>query len=126
VHDNVDDLLLAADAARLSGHPARALPYLNRVLERHAHDDRAPMAAFTRGRILMTLGQPGEAGESFDRAMTLGAQGSLHENALARAVEAYSRAGNTTRAAKLAQSYAERYPEGRWRAAVRAHGGVDE
>jgi transmembrane sensor len=125
VHDDVDDLLLAADAARLSGHAARALPYLDGVLERHARDDRAPMAAFTRGRICMTLKRPAEAAESFERALVLGAQGSLQENALARAVEAYGSAGDSARAASLARTYLARYPNGRWLTSVRAYGGLE-
>lgn len=125
VRDDVDDLLLASDAARLSGHPARALPYLDRVVDRHAPDDRAPMAAFTRGRIFMTLGRSGDAAASFERALDLGARGSLHENALARAVEAHSKAGNGARAAGLARTYVARYPAGRWRNAVRTYGGLD-
>ena len=126
VRDDVDDLLLAADAARLSGHPGRALPYLDRLVAGHASDDRAPMAAFTRARIYMTIGRPGEAAESFERAISLGARGSLHENALARAVEAHSRNGDTQRAATLARTYCARYPAGRWLASVRANGGLDE
>jgi len=125
VRDDVDDLLLAADTARLSGHSARALPYLDRVVDQHAKDDRAPMAAFTRGRIYVELGRPGEAAEAFDRAIALGAAGSLHENALARAVEAYARAGNSDRAVTLARTYMARYPDGRWLAAVKAHAGLD-
>ncbi|HEY8925219.1 MAG TPA: FecR family protein, partial [Polyangia bacterium] len=47
VRDDTADLLLAADAARLSGHPAEAVPYLERVLHGHAADPRAGLAAFT-------------------------------------------------------------------------------
>lgn len=125
VRDDVDDLLLAADAARLSGHSARALPYLERVIDQHAGDDRAPMAAFTRGRLEIELGRPGEAAQAFDRAIVLGATGSLRENALARAVEAHARAGNRDRAVTLARTYISRYPDGHWLAAVKAHAGLD-
>ena len=45
VRDDTADLLLAADAARLSGHPAEAVPYLERVLRGHTHDPRAGLAA---------------------------------------------------------------------------------
>jgi hypothetical protein len=126
VRDEVDDLLLAADAARLSGRGARALPYLERVVRDHASDGRAPMAAFTRGRVLLSLSRPAQAGSSFEDAMRLGAQGSLYENSLARAVEAYGRAGQNARAGALAHRYVERYPNGRWRSSVRAYGGIDE
>jgi transmembrane sensor len=126
VRDEVDDLLLAADAARLSGRGARALPYLERVVRDHATDGRAPMAAFTRGRVLLSLSHPARAGASFEDAMRLGAQGSLYENSLARAVEAYGRAGQNARASELARRYVERYPNGRWRSSVRAYGGIEE
>jgi transmembrane sensor len=126
VRDDVNDLLLAADAARLSDDPKRALGYLDRVIDAHARDDRAPMAAFTRGRIYMGLARPGEAADSFDRAVVLGAQGSLHENALARAVEAYARAGKKDRAQALARAYLSRYPDGRWVPMVRATADLTE
>ena len=53
VRDDVDELLLAADTARLSGHPAAALPFLERVEHDHAGDARAPLAAFTLGRLYL-------------------------------------------------------------------------
>jgi transmembrane sensor len=123
VRDTVDDLLLAADAARLSGHSAAALPYLDKVLSRHSDDGRSSMAAFTRGRILLGMGQSSSAGASFEQALRLGASGSLKENALARAVEAYGRAGDG-RAHALAERYVAQYPSGRWLARVKQHGGL--
>ena len=66
VRDDTADLLLAADAARLSGHPAEAVPYLERVLRGHTRDPRAGLAAFTLGRVLLDeLGRPSEAVEAF-------------------------------------------------------------
>jgi transmembrane sensor len=126
VGDTVEDLLLAADAARLSGHADRALPHLSRIVSAHSSDARAPMAAYTRGLILLGLGSPGPAAASFDRARAMGAQGSLRENALARAVEAHSRAGNAAAAATLAREYVDMYPQGRWLASVRQHGRLEE
>lgn len=124
VRDSVDDLLLAADAARLSGHQAQALPYLDRVVKNHSGDGRSAMAAFTRGRILLGLGRSASAGASFEDALRLGAGGSLRENALARAVEAYGKSGDG-RARSLAQRYLSEFPEGRWVASVKQHGGVE-
>jgi transmembrane sensor len=123
VRDSVDDLLLAADAARLSGHQAQALPYLDRVVSKYSGDGRSAMAAFTRGRILLNLGRASSAGASFEDALRLGAGGSLRENALARAVEAYGKSGNG-RAQALAERYLRQYPEGRWVASVKQHGGL--
>jgi transmembrane sensor len=126
VRDEVDDLLLAADTARLSGHPDRALPYLRRVVEGHPRDERAPMAAFTRGRLMLASGQHDAAARSFEASLDLGARGSLSENALARAIEAHGRGGDAVRARALAVRYVDLYPRGRWLASVRAFGGLDE
>ncbi|MDB4981332.1 MAG: VgrG protein, partial [Myxococcales bacterium] len=49
-----EGLMRAADAARLSGHPAAAVPYYERVVGDFAADARAPVAAFTLGRVLLT------------------------------------------------------------------------
>jgi transmembrane sensor len=126
VRDGVDDLLLAADAARLSGHPMEALPFLEQILDSHAKDNRAAVAAFTRGRILLGLGRVPEAGPVFEQALTLGAEGALEENALGRAVEAYGRAGDLANAQRLARVYLAKFPRGQWAAAVRAHAELSE
>jgi transmembrane sensor len=120
VHDDPEDLMLAADAARLSGHAAEAVPYLERVAAQHARDARAPLAAFTLGRIyLFDLGRPLEAKAAFARTRSMsGAQGALSEDALAREAEAAARAGLASEASRLAQDYLDRYPQGRRRAEV--------
>jgi len=124
VRDDTADLLLAADAARLSGHPAEAVPYLQRVLHGHARDPRAGLAAFTLGRVLLDeLGRPREAIEAFAFARSAG--GPLAEDALAREVEAVSRAGETTRSRDLAELYLRLYPNGRRAKAVSRFGGLD-
>ena len=68
--DTVEDLLVAADVARLSDHPSEALPYLQRILREHPRDERAPMAAFTLGRTLSGLGRTQEAMNMFGRVRT--------------------------------------------------------
>jgi transmembrane sensor len=124
VRDDTADLLLAADAARLSGHPAEAVPYLQRVLHGHARDPRAGLAAFTLGRVFLDeLGRPREAVEAFAFARSAG--GPLAEDALAREVEAVSRAGETTRSRELAELYLRLYPNGRRAKAVSRFGGLD-
>lgn len=124
VHDETEELLLAADTARLSGHPADAVPYLRRVLETHANDARAYLAAFTLGRVLLDeLGKPAEAALAFDRARTR--RGPLCEDALARAVEAWARAGNARRAHDLALEYRRTYPDGRRTPVVVKFGGLE-
>lgn len=120
---SVSDLLLAADAARLSGHPREALPFLTRVVEAHGEDTRAPLAAFTLGGVLMhQLGLPREAEAAYARARTTTTSEALAQDALARQVEAASRAGDDALAQKLARVYLDKYPEGRRVNAVRRFG----
>jgi len=124
VRDETADLLLAADVARLGGYPAEAVPYLERVLRAHASDPRSGLASFTLGRVLLDeLGRPGEAAEAFARARAGG--GPLAEDALAREVEAASRAGDVTRSRELAREYQAKYPHGRRAKAVSRFGGLD-
>ena len=124
VRNDTADLLLAADAARLSGHPAEAVPYLERVLHGHNHDPRAGLAAFTLGRVLLDeLGRPNEAVDAFALARSFG--GPLAEDALARQVEAASRTGDVTRSRELALLYQRLYPNGRRAKAVSRFGGLD-
>jgi hypothetical protein len=124
VRDETADLLLAADVARLGGYPAEAVPYLQRVLRAHSSDPRAGLASFTLGRVLLDeLGRPGEAAEAFARARAGG--GPLAEDALAREVEAASRAGDVTRSRELAREYQASYPHGRRAKAVSRFGGLD-
>src|SRR5258705_1579162 len=124
VRDETADLLLAADAARLGGYPSEAVPYLERVVRAHATDPRSSLASFTLGRVLLDeLGRPREAADAFARARKAG--GPLAEDALAREVEAASRAGDPTRGRELAREYQTLYPKGRRAKAVARFGGLD-
>lgn len=125
VGSDASELMLAADVARLSGHPAEAVPYLRRVLKEHTSDSRAPLAAFTLGRMYLgQLGSPGEAAAAFAQVRAMAPGGPLAEDALAREVEARSRAGEKAKAQQLAREYLQRYPVGRRTAVVRSHGGL--
>jgi len=125
VGDAADDLLLAADVARLSRHPAEAVAPLEALLRDHGDDARAPLAAFTLGRVLLEeLARPGDAADAFAKARALAPSGSLAEDALAREVEAAARAGDADRARREADEYARLYPRGSRAAAVRRYGGV--
>jgi len=126
VRDVPEDLLLAADAARLGGRPDRAVSFLERLVKRFPRDARAPLAAFTLGRTLLDqLGRPREAAQAFASARRLDSKGAMAEDALAREVEAWSRAGETELAQDRARDYLSRYPKGRRAAAVRRQGGLD-
>lgn len=117
------ELLLLADVARLSHHPADAVAPLSRLLREHAADPRAPLAAFTLGRVLLDeLGRPREAAQSFLRVQELDPSGPLSQDALAREVEAWSRAGEAASARARALQYVQKYPTGRRLRSVRHFG----
>jgi hypothetical protein len=118
-------LMDAADVASLSEHPEASVGYLSRVLREYAASPVAPLAGFTLGRVLLErLGQPADAAEAFAFASS-SARGSLAQDALAREVEAWSKAGRSHEAYQRAQLYVRRYPSG-WRLhAVRLYGGLE-
>lgn len=123
---NPADLMLAADTARLAGHPGAAADYLHTASIRHPESPLAPMASFTEGRIrLDRLGQARKAVRAFRRCRTLAPDGPLAQDALAREVEALSRAGDQQHAAERARAYLDTYPKGRRVRAVRMHGGIE-
>src|SRR5262249_31948469 len=110
---SVDELLALADVARLSGHPADAVAPLGRVIAENPKDTRAPLAAFTLGRLeLDTLGHPAPAAEAFARAIALGLPVNLVEDAYARLVEARAKAGDTAGAQAAADEYDRAFPGG--------------
>ena len=114
VRDEAGDLLLASDAARLSQHPTQAASLLRQLVSRHPRDPRAPSAAFTLGWVLMNqLGRPRDAALAFAQAESLAPRGNLAEDASARAVEGWYRAGDLTRARAELERYRARYPQGR-------------
>jgi transmembrane sensor len=119
-------LMDAADAARLSGHPAEAIGYLDRVVRDHRQSPVAALAAFTVGRVqLERLGDPHAAAEAFVTARSLAPAGSLAQDALAREVEARSKAGDANTANARAREYLDKYPEGARTRAVRLFGGIE-
>jgi transmembrane sensor len=125
VDDDVETLMEAADAARLTGHSEAAVRYLRKVVSDHRSNPATPLAAFTLGRMLLgQLGRPSEAAEAFALARELAPDGSLCQDALAREVEAWSKAGRSTEAYVRARLFLERYPESRRRRVVEFYGGL--
>jgi transmembrane sensor len=121
-----EELLLVADAARLAGHPDEGALALRRLLRDHRTDPRAPLAAFTLGRmLLMELGRPREAAAAFAQVRQLSPRGPFAEDALAREVEAWSQAGQSDLARERAQEYLQIYPGGRRTPSVRSMGGIE-
>jgi transmembrane sensor len=119
--DTVKELLVAADVARLSNHPAEAVPYLQRIIREHSRDERAPMAAFTLGRTLSGLGRTQEAMNMFARVRSAWPNSPLGEDALLRQAEAAAKLGDTAGAVRIAEQYDRDYPNGRRRAEVRRY-----
>jgi transmembrane sensor len=123
---SVESLLAAADAARADGRAADAVGLLRQSLDRHESDRRAPLAAFTLGRVLlMELARPREAAAAFAQARALAPHGAFAEDALAREVEAWAKAGEPVQARTHADEYRRLYPAGRRAAAVRSFGGLE-
>ena len=126
VRDIPDELLLAADVKRLSHHPAEAIAPLQQLVRDHADDTRAPMAAFTLGRILLEeLDRPADAATAFAAADKLAPTGPLAEDAVAREVESLARAGDRAAARQAAEQYVARFPGGRKLRSVRRTGGLE-
>lgn len=110
---STDDLLLLADVARLSGHPEDAITPLERVVRDASTDPRAPLAAFTLGRIALDLGQPARAERAFVAALALDLPDALRANALARLAEVRLDTRDFEGARAVAAQYLVEYPEGR-------------
>jgi transmembrane sensor len=123
--DTVEELLVAADVARLSNHPSEAVPYLQRIIREHPRDERAPMAAFTLGRTLGGLGRTEEAMNMFGRVQSAWPKSPLAEDALLRQAEAASQLGDVSAARRVAEQYDRSYPNGRRRSEVRRYAGLE-
>ena len=120
------ELLAFVDAARAAGHPERAVELLKQLLRDYPRDPRAPLAAFTLGRVLLNeLGRPREAAAAFNDVRRMAPSSQFAEDALAREVEAWSRASEPSRARALATTYLERYPSGRHAPRVKALAGLE-
>lgn len=111
---SAEQLFAAADHARAEGRPLEAAQSLKQLMQRFPRDGRAPLAAFTLGRLLLeSLHQPAEAARAFAQARALAGSGSaLAEDALAREADALRAAGSTSEAAKRAELYRTLYPHG--------------
>jgi transmembrane sensor len=97
------------------------VPYLKTVSERFARDPRAPVAAFTLGRVLLdNMGNAASAAAAFHRARSLSPGGPLALDAWSREVESLRRAGRTEQATELAQKYLDQFPSGRHATSMRS------
>lgn len=112
-----------ADALRRARRPAEAIELLSGFVE--SGDRRASLAAFTLGKMYAEdLRDPARAARSFERAMALGLPGGLDEEAQARAVECFAKAGANDETARAAARYEARFPGGRHLDRVREWNGA--
>jgi transmembrane sensor len=112
--DPIEIALTGADSLRRSGQFHEAAIALETLLAEHAGDSRAPLTEFSLGRLYLdSLGDPNRAAEHFSRALVRRLPAALAEDARARLVEAYARAGNRAAAENAASVYLALYPNGR-------------
>ncbi|MBN2526002.1 MAG: FecR domain-containing protein [Deltaproteobacteria bacterium] len=114
---DVNVLLQQVDDARQHRQPQKAAKLLQRILNEHPLDPAVGLVALTLGKIrLDALHQPAKAAQAFQLAANAkGLPSPLREQALARSVEAYHRAGNIDAANKMSDTYSHLYPDGAWR-----------
>jgi transmembrane sensor len=124
--ESAEDLLVAADSARLAGHADQGADLLRKLLREHGNDPRAPLAAFTLGRmLLMELARPRDAAAAFAEVRRLSPEGPFAEDALAREVESLRQSGRAAEAHTQAEEYLRLYPSGRRTATVKSMGGIE-
>jgi transmembrane sensor len=118
---SAQQLLTEVDTARASGQTSHAVELLRELLRDYPNDPRSPLAAFTLGRVLLNeLGRPREAAAAFQQVRQKAPASQFAEDALAREIEAWTRASEPGRARALAKVYLERYPSGRHARRVKA------
>ncbi len=109
------DLLGDADAARASGDVRAAVHLLERVWREHPRDSRAPLAAFTQGRLeLDRLNDAAGAAATLGRALDLGLQAPLRETAEALRIDAWGQIGDA-RVAPAARRFLAAHPASEYR-----------
>jgi TolA-binding protein len=112
-HSSVPDLLLLGDAARLSGNSGPALRAYQKVRSRAPGTTVAANAAFAMGRVYFDqLDAFSEAARWFASYSSEQPGGPLAREALGRRMEALSRAGARSDAARAAEQYLRQYPDG--------------
>jgi predicted Zn-dependent protease len=107
-----EQLMLLVDVARATGQRARAILALRRVVSQHGSDPNAPVAAWMLGNELAKAGDPDGAAQAFAMYRALSPQGDFAEDALARLFEGAVEQGNLEHARRLAEQYANDFPDG--------------
>ncbi|HEY8078096.1 MAG TPA: tetratricopeptide repeat protein, partial [Labilithrix sp.] len=119
------DLLSLADASRYARNFARAEQALRATRRRFPGTDAAAAAAFGLGRIAFDARRDfAAAGDAFDVYLHERPNGPLAREALGRALEARTNAGDTARAQALAARYLADFPDGPHAQLARRVGGA--
>ena len=118
MEDRIGSLLRQADEARRAGQRERAADLLMRVISEAGDDQRGRVAAFALARLQIE-DSPEQAALTLEHAIEAGMPQGLGEDAMARQVEAYARAGQMDQAARAAAEYEKKYPAGRRLSEVR-------
>jgi transmembrane sensor len=110
--DEIEQALSAADRARQRGDRATAVRSLEAANAKSTHPDpRQGIAALILARLLLPA-EPSKAALVLRRSFAAVPR-ALQEDAWVRWAEAEGRAGNVTEAARLADEYERRFPNGR-------------
>ncbi|MCU0676076.1 MAG: FecR domain-containing protein [Myxococcota bacterium] len=110
----------AARTARRDGSARDAAELYERFLREFPRDERAGLAAFELGRLRMdSLSDPRGAAYAFTRALELAPRSPFAEDARARLVDAYARAGDDASCERSRARYLALHPEGRHVEAMR-------
>ena len=107
------ELLDLGNAARRAGDAAGAAKAYEQLLNAHPTDGRAGLAAFELGRLRMDrLGDLPGAISALQKAVMMAPGAGFREDAMARLVDAYSRAGALERCRSAQAAYLKSYPGG--------------
>lgn len=107
------ELLDLGNAARRAGDIAGAARAYEELLTLHPADGRAGLAAFELGRLKMDrLGDVRGAIQALQKAVMMAPGAAFREDAMARLVEAYARAGAGDRCRSAQSAYLSSYPNG--------------
>jgi transmembrane sensor len=107
------ELLDLGNAARRAGDAAGAARAYEELLTLHPGDGRAGLAAFELGRLRMDrLGDLPGAIQALQKAVMMAPGAGFREDAMARLVEAYARAGAVERCRSARGAYLSSYPGG--------------
>ncbi len=110
---SAEQAMLLHDMARFTGQRGRAVQALRHVVTQHPSDPYAPMAAYTLGNMLDNAGDQAGAAEAFAVYRRLAPKGDFVEDALTRQLEVALAQRDVELARRLADQYANEFPNGR-------------